>query len=70
MWRKRSVVFFLENEKWVMHWVDAESDFQFENVQKISKDGKMSFLEWLEEEQGITPEEWDENYSDEMAKTN
>lgn len=53
-----------------MHWVDAESDFQFENVQKISKDGKMSFLEWLEEEQGITPEEWDENYSDEMAKTN
>ncbi len=25
-------------------------------------------MEWLEEEQGITPEEWDENYSDEMAK--
>lgn len=61
-------LYSLESDKWVMHWVDVESQFQIENIPEISMNDKMSFLEWLEAEQGITSEDWDENYSGVMAK--
>lgn len=61
-------IYFLEIGKWVLHWVDAESDFCLGNLPEISTDGKMSFVKWLEIEQGISPVEWDENYSDEEAR--
>ncbi len=49
-----------------MYWIDTDADFQIENLPEISIDGKMSFIEWLKV-QGITPENWDENYSGTMA---
>lgn len=61
-------IYFLESGKWEMHWIDIDADFQVENLPVISMDDKMSFIKWLEEEQGISPEDWDENYSGEMAK--
>lgn len=60
-------LYFLEDEKWKMHWIDTDSEFQIGNLPEIPTDGKMSFVEWLEG-QGITPEDWDENYSGVMAK--
>lgn len=61
-------LYFLENGKWVMHWIDVESNFQISNIPEISTCNKMRFDEWLEEIQGITLGEWDENYSGVMAK--
>lgn len=61
-------LYFLESGKWEMHWIDVESDFQIKNLPEISTDDKMSFLEWLEEVQGIMTEEWDDNYSGIMAR--
>lgn len=61
-------IYFLENGKWKMHWVDAESDFQIENLPDIPTDNKMSFAGWLEEYQGISWNDWDNNYSEEAAR--
>lgn len=61
-------LYFLEGEKWVMHWIDVESNFQISNIPEISTCDKMGFAEWLKEIQGIEPEEWDESYSSEMAR--
>lgn len=63
-------LYFLDqiSGKWEMYWIDSDADFQFSNLPEISTNDKMSFYKWLEEIQGITPEEWDENYNGEMAK--
>ena len=61
-------LYFLQNEKWIKRWIDVEADFQIKNIPEIFTGNKMSFLEWLEEIQGITPEDWDENYSATMAR--
>ncbi len=66
-----NVSLYFKNEnsgKWEMHWIDIESNFQFSNLPEISTNDKMPFNEWLYKVQGITPEEWDESYSGEMAK--
>lgn len=60
-------LYFLEDGKWNMYWIDTDEEFQIGNLPEISTDDKMSFIEWLEG-QGITPENWDENYSGTMAK--
>ena len=62
-------IYCLIEGKWKMEWWDIEeTDFQLENVPEINTDGKMSFVEWLEEEQGINWNDWDENYSGHMAR--
>lgn len=61
-------IYFLESEKWIMHWIDAESEFQIENLPEIQTDNKMSFENWLESDQGISWNDWDENYSGESAR--
>ena len=62
-------IYSLVDGKWAMEWWDIEeTDFQLENVPEVNAEGKMSFVEWLEEEQGIDWNEWDENYSGQMEK--
>ena len=61
-------LYFLEDGKWNMYWVDIDTEFKIENISQISTDDKMTFVEWLEKFQGIEPEEWDENYSGEIAR--
>lgn len=61
-------IYFLENEKWEMRWIDADSDFQIENLPEISTEGKMAFVKWLEEEQGIFWNDFDNNYSEIATK--
>lgn len=61
-------MYFLEGEKWVMHWIDTDAEFQIENLPEVITDGKMSFEKWLEEVQEITWNDWEENYSGEMAR--
>ena len=62
-------IYSLTQGKWEMEWWDIEeTDFQLENVPEINTDGKMSFVEWLEEEQGIDWNDYDENYSELMAR--
>lgn len=62
-------IYFLIEGKWKMSWWDiGETDFQLENIPEVNTEGKMSFMEWLEEEQGIDWNDWDENYSGQMAR--
>ena len=62
-------IYFLTEGKWKMEWIDIEeTDFQLENIPKVNTNNKMSFVKWLEEEQGIDWNDWDENYSGQMAK--
>lgn len=64
-------LYFLEGGNWSKRWIDVGSDFHIENLPDlpgIQTDDKMSFLEWLEAEQGIMLEDWDENYSGVIAK--
>lgn len=62
-------MYFLTEGNWKMEWIDIEeTDFQLENIPKISTDNKMSFVKWLEKEREITWNEWDENYSGQMAR--
>lgn len=57
-------IYSLIGGNWEMKWWDIEeTDFQIENVPSINTDDKMSFEDWLEDEQGITWSEWDSNYS-------
>ena len=61
-------IYSLIEGKWKMEWWDIEeTDFQLENVPEINTEGKMSFVEWLKDEQGIDWNDWDENYSGQMA---
>ena len=43
-------------------------DYVLENVPKFNTEDKMSFVEWLEEEQGIDWNDFDENYSELMVR--
>ena len=62
-------IYSLIEGNWEMAWWDIEeTDFQLENVPEVNTEGKMSFVEWLEEEQGINWNDWDENYSGQMAR--
>ena len=61
-------IYSLTQGKWTMEWIDIEeTNFQLENVPEVNTEGKMSFSEWLEEEQGIDWNDWDSNYSGLMA---
>ena len=61
-------IYSLTQDKWEMEWWDIEeTDFILENIPEVNTEGKMSFVEWLEEEQGIDWNDWDENYSGQMA---
>ena len=62
-------IYFLTQGKWEMSWIDIEeTDFVLENIPEVNTEGKMSFVEWLEEEQGIDWNDWDNNYSGLMEK--
>ena len=55
--------------KWEMSWWDIEeTDFHLDNIPEVNTEGKLSFVEWLEEEQGIDWNDWDENYSGQMTR--
>lgn len=62
-------MYFLEKEEniesWNMYWIDNSQNFKLdmENFPKVNIAEKMSFSTWLEEVQGITYEDYDENYS-------
>ena len=61
-------IYSLIEGKWKMEWLDIEeTDFVLENIPQINTEDKMSFVEWLEEEHGIDWNDWDENYSGQMA---
>ena len=61
-------IYSLVEGKWEMEWWDIEeTDFVLENIPQINTEDKMSFVEWLDEEQGINWNDWDENYSGQMA---
>ena len=62
-------IYSLVEGKWKMEWWDIEeTDFQLENIPEVNTEGKMSFVEWLEEEQGIDWNDYDNNYSELMAR--
>ena len=62
-------IYSLVEGKWKMEWWDIEeTDFQLENIPEVNTEGKMPFVEWLEEEQGIDWNDYDENYSGLMAR--
>ena len=70
-WESNGVVaiYSLIEGDWKMEWWDfEETDFQLENLPEVNTEGKMSFVEWLEEEKGIDWNDWDDNYSDQMAR--
>ena len=58
-------IYHLQPEgKWEMSWISVEeTDFQIENLPEVTAEGKLSFKEWLQEEHGISWNEWDELYS-------
>ena len=61
-------IYTLEEGKWEMSWYDIEeTDFDLETP-KVNTEGKLSFVKWLKEEQGIEWNDWDENYSGQMAR--
>ena len=61
-------IYSLVEGKWEMTWWDIEeTDFVIENIPQINTEGKMSFVEWIED-QGIDWNDWDENYSGQMAR--
>ena len=62
-------IYSLVEGKWKMEWWDIEeTDFQLENIPEVNTEGKMPFVEWLEEEQGIDWNDYDNNYSELMAR--
>lgn len=61
-------IYYLTASGWEMSWVDIEEDFELDNIPEVNTEGKMAFVKWLEEEQGIDWNDWDENYSGQMAK--
>ena len=61
-------IYTLEEGKWEMSWYNIEeTDFVLENIPTINTEGKMSFVDWLEEEQGISWNEFDE-YPEQIAR--
>lgn len=61
-------IYTLADGKWSMGWYDIdETDFELE-MPPVNTEGKMTFVQWLEEIQGITQEDYDENYSEAEAK--
>lgn len=61
-------IYTLTEGKWVGEWWDIEdTDFEVSNYSKPVTEGKLSFNDWLEFD-GIDPNDFDENYSGEMAR--
>ena len=47
------------NGEWEMDWFSIEeTDFELETIPTPNSEGKLSFSEWLDEEYGITIDEW------------
>ena len=61
-------IYFQESDGWKMSWIDIEEDFEIANIPEVNADDKLSFVEWLEEVQGIDWNDWEENYSGQMAR--
>ena len=62
-------IYSLIEGKWKMEWWDIEeTDFVLENIPQINTEDKMSFVEWLEKEHGIDWNDYDNNYSELMAR--
>lgn len=62
-------IYFLTDGKWEMSWVNIEeTEFHLENIPEVNTESKLSFVTWLQEELGIDWNDWDENYSGQMAK--
>lgn len=52
-------IYELQDGKWEMDWYNIEeTNFDIENIPTPNKEGKLSFAEWLDEEYGITIDEW------------
>lgn len=45
-----------------------ETVFYIENIPDVNTTNKMPFYEWLNEEIGISRDDWDENYSESAAR--
>lgn len=70
-WENNGAVamYFLTADGWSLHWLDAEeTDFQINELPEIDTESKLSFREWLKEEQGIDWNDWDELYAGTNAK--
>ena len=50
-------VYYLEESKWVLHWIDPIYISEIENLPDFET-GKLSFSEWLKKEKGISWEEY------------
>lgn len=61
-------IYYCIDGNWEMSWIDIEEDFEIENLPEINTDDKLLFVKWLEEEQGIDWNDFDENYSGQMAR--
>ena len=64
-------VYYLEGTEWHLYWMslnlcDFEVDLKGVTLSNPAK--KLSFLDWLEEYEGITRHDWDENYFGDMAE--
>lgn len=61
-------MYYLEGSEWHLYWMSlANCDFEIVGVTLPNQKEKLSFLDWLEECEGIDRHDWDENYSGDMA---
>ena len=56
-------VYELEEGKWNMGWYDTDEGFELSNIPNYDTTGKMEFVEWLDQELGISEQYFDNNYS-------
>lgn len=62
-------IYTLHSNKWHMEWYSIEETvFYIENIPDVNTTNKMPFYEWLNEEIGISRDDWDENYSESAAR--
>lgn len=69
-WESNNCVYIytLTEGKWIGEWYDIEdTDFEVSNYPEPVTEGKLSFNDWLEFD-GIDPNDFDENYSAQMAR--
>lgn len=59
-------LYFLMNGKWKKQWINIQENIEYFFITNLPENNtmdKVPFDEWLEEEKGITYNEWDEAYS-------
>lgn len=59
-------LYFLTDGKWKKQWINIEENIEYFSITNLPENNtmdKIPFDEWLEEEKGITYNEWDEVYS-------